>query len=148
MTEPATVPSLAAVSSSGAPPLPAVQQVQQVPPVMQAAPVASMAPRVGALEPAEFYGLLHVVVADATLKPGEKRMLVSALRKSTPVSDRWTFRWAIWILGFVVLLTVGALWSLSMSGTGNIPDGLVAIGSAAAGGLAGLLAPGRGNDQP
>jgi hypothetical protein len=147
MPESATVPSIAPTSS--APPLQTLQQVQPIPPAAQpAAAVASTAPRIGALQPAEFYGLLHVVVADASLKPSEKRMLVAALRKSTPVSDRWTFRWAIWILGFVVLLTVGALWSLSINGTSNIPDGLVAIGAAAAGGLAGLLAPGRGNDQP
>lgn len=97
------------------------------------------------VEPLEFYGLLKAVVLDTSLSPDQKKSLIDELRKSTPASDRWTFRWAIWILGLVVVLTIVALRSLS-TGQSEIPDGLVAIGSAAAGGLAGLLTPGRTQD--
>lgn len=97
-------------------------------------------------EPTEFYGLLKAVVTDPSLTPDQKKSLIDELRKSSPTSDRWTFRWAIWILGLVVLLTIISLWSLS-AGKYDIPDGLVAIGSAAAGGLAGLLTPGRGQES-
>jgi len=96
-------------------------------------------------EPTEFYGLLKAVVIDPNLSPEQKKSLIDELRKSSPTSDRWTFRWAIWILGLVVILTVIALWSLS-AGEYEIPDGLIAIGSGAAGGLAGLLTPGRNQE--
>ena len=96
-------------------------------------------------EPTEFYGLLMAVVVDPNLSPEQKKSLIDELRKSSPTSDRWTFRWAIWILGLVVLLTVIALWSLS-AGKHEIPDGLIAIGSGAAGGLGGLLTPGRNKE--
>lgn len=113
---------------------------------MRPAPGPSAATgRRGSLEPTEFYGLLKAVIGDAALSPDQKKSLIDELRKSTPASDRWTFRWAIWILGLVVLLTIAALWSLSAS-SASIPDGLVAIGSAAAGGLAGLLTPGRNGE--
>ena len=90
--------------------------------------------------------LVRIVLTDPQLTPEQKKMLVDELRKTTPTSDRWTFRWAIWILGLVVILAVIALWVLSYYGK-NIPDGLVAIGSGAAGGLAGLLTPGRSTDS-
>ena len=104
---------------------------------------ASRAMGARSAEPTEFYGLLKAVVTDPSLTPEQKKSLIDELRKSSPTSDTWTFRWAIWILGLVVLLTIISLWSLS-AGQSQIPDGLVAIGSAAAGGLAGLLTPGRG----
>lgn len=111
---------------------------------MPAAKSQAVGPR--SAEPTEFYGLLKAVVTDPSLTPGQKKSLIDELRKSSPASDRWTFRWAIWILGLVVLLTIISLWSLS-AGEYDIPDGLVAIGSAAAGGLAGLLTPGRGREN-
>lgn len=98
--------------------------------------------------PTSYLELVKIVLTDPKLEWQQKKALIDELRKGN-VSDRWTFRWAIWILGTAVLLTIGALWALS-SGECNIPDGLVAIGSAAAGGLAGLLTPGRssGRDAP
>lgn len=92
-----------------------------------------------------YYELIRIVLTDPKLEWEQKKVLIDELRKGN-VSDRWTFRWAIWILGAAVLLTIAALWALS-SGAYNIPDGLVAIGSAAAGGLAGLLTPGRSSGQ-
>lgn len=75
-----------------------------------------------------------------------KNVLINEVRKVSPASDRWTFRWAIWILGATVILAVVALWVLSYYDH-KIPEGLVAIGSGAAGGLAGLLTPGREKDN-
>lgn len=129
--------------------VPAPQQNQSSAPA-QPSSISGATPdpstKVPVLEPTEFYGLLKLVVIDPSLTPDQKKTLIDELRKSTPASDRWTFRWAIWILGLVVILTIIALWSLSTSNS-SIPEGLVAIGSAAAGGLAGLLTPGRGREQ-
>ncbi|MBK7462654.1 MAG: hypothetical protein IPJ50_07925 [Betaproteobacteria bacterium] len=90
------------------------------------------------------YDLLRDVLADPKLDYEQKQKLIDELRKASPASDRWTFRWAIWILGLVVILTIVALWALSADGH-IVPEGLVAIGSGAAGGIAGLLTPGRDN---
>ncbi|MCK4793527.1 MAG: hypothetical protein KAV87_57895 [Desulfobacteraceae bacterium] len=90
------------------------------------------------------YDLINVILTDPKLEWKQKQKLIDELRKTSPASDRWTFRWAILILGLVVLLTIVALWVLSAKGQ-IIPDGLVAIGSGAAGGIAGLLTPGRDN---
>jgi hypothetical protein len=90
--------------------------------------------------------LLRVVLTDPKLEWEQKQKLIDELRKANPAGDRWTFRSAIWILGLVVLLTIVALWVLSAAGH-KIPEGLVAIGSGAAGGLAGLLTPGRDRDN-
>jgi hypothetical protein len=93
----------------------------------------------GGTGPLSFYELLRLIVTDPCLTCDDKTKLLNEIRKSGGV-DRWTFRTAIWILGAVVLLSIGAIWALSASaGTGadKIPQGLVAIGSGAVGGLAG-----------
>ena len=70
------------------------------------------------------------------------------IRKNNPgTSDRWTYRYAILTLGGAVLLTIVALWVLATNKDLSIPQGLVSIGSAAVGGLAGLLTPGRGTES-
>ena len=91
-----------------------------------------------------FNELLRLVITDPKLSCVEKQELLNELRKSGG-ADRWTFRSAIWILGAVVLITVVAvsLLTWSLPDTAKIPDGLIAIGSGAAGALAGLLTPGR-----
>lgn len=89
-----------------------------------------------------FYALLRIVLIDPQLQPAQQQQLIHELRKNTPASDRWTCRWAI---GLVVALTIVAVWMLSHYAK-PVPDGLIAIGSGAAGSLAGLLAPGRDRD--
>ncbi len=92
--------------------------------------------------------LMRIVLADPQLKPEEKKLLIDELRKNNPgTSDRWTYRYAILTLGGAVLLTIFALWCLAAIEGVTIPDGLISIGSAAVGGLAGLLTPGRGNEN-
>jgi hypothetical protein len=56
-------------------------------------------------------------------------------------TDRWIYRIVVLALGFAVLSAMIGLIILSWKGVTTVPDGLVAIGSAAVGALAGLLAP-------
>lgn len=64
-----------------------------------------------------------------------------AATASALTTDKWTYRIVVLSLGFAVLLGMGGLIVLSWKGVTSVPDGLVAIGSAAVGALAGLLAP-------
>ncbi|MCY1074290.1 hypothetical protein [Archangium lansingense] len=85
--------------------------------------------------------LLKTILTDPGLTPEQKKSLVDEVRKNSPaLSDRWLYRWVIWFLGVTVVLAVICLALLAGLGK-EIPQGLVALGSAAAGGLAGLLAP-------
>lgn len=56
-------------------------------------------------------------------------------------ADKWIYRIVVLALGFGVLSAMVGLIVLSLKGVATMPDGLVAIGSAAVGALAGLLAP-------
>jgi len=60
---------------------------------------------------------------------------------SALTTDKWTYRIVVLSLGFAVLIGMIGLIVLSWKGVQSVPDGLVAIGSAAVGALAGLLAP-------
>lgn len=84
--------------------------------------------------------LLKVVLTDPNLDSAPEKLLITELCVNSPTSDRWTFRSAMWILGAVVIITVIALSVLTYYKF-TAPEGLVAIGSGAAGGLAGLLTP-------
>lgn len=92
---------------------------------------------------AGLYELIGSVLNDPNLSPEQKVMLIDEVRKSTPASDRWTSRYAIYSLAAIVLIALVGVITLGMSDK-YIPDGLVAIGSAAVGGLAGLLTPRKG----
>lgn len=90
--------------------------------------------------------LMRVVLEDQRLQPDDKRSLIDELRKNNPgAADRWTHRYAILTLAGAIVLTIGALWALASTQGVAIPDGLVAVGSAAVGGVAGLLSPAAGN---
>ena len=60
-------------------------------------------------------------------------------------SDVWIYRMVVGALGLAVLIAIIGAIILSMNGDGNIPDVLTALGSAAVGALAGLLAPSPSN---
>jgi len=82
------------------------------------------------------YNLMDKVLSDTNLSTDEKVKLIDELRKNNPVaSDRWAPRVAIWILGIAVITTLICITILS----GAKSEGLIAIGSAAVGGLAGLI---------
>lgn len=60
------------------------------------------------------------------------------------VTDHWIYRIVVLSLGFTILIVVGgAVWLAAKHTNGEvkIPEALTAIGSAAVGALAGLLAP-------
>lgn len=82
------------------------------------------------------YELMEKVLSDTKLTSDEKIKLIDELRKNNPASsDRWGPRVAIWILGASILTTIICITILGK----ETNDGLIAIGSAAVGGLAGLI---------
>lgn len=72
-------------------------------------------------------------------------------RRRTPIfiSDRIIYRITVSVLGLCVLSVIYVQYKLAIPpGNANeIPDGIIAIGSAAIGALAGLLAPTGGADD-
>lgn len=85
------------------------------------------------------YSLMEKVLSDTKLSNEDKINLIDELRKNNPVAtDRWAPRVAIWILGIAVITTIICI---TISGE-KTNDGLIAIGSAAVGGLAGLISQG------
>lgn len=100
--------------------------------------------------PTAYFDLLKAVVTIPNISAQDKLALLSQLKASSPTSDRLTYRTAIWILGAIALLTIGAIWHLSAVATGanKVPEGLIAIASGAVGGLAGLLSAGKSADPP
>ena len=70
---------------------------------------------------------------------------------ATPLqTDVWIYRTVVVVLGVTVLMTVAGGIYLEYFGKGDdkvsLPQGVVSIGSAAIGALAGLLAPSPGSD--
>lgn len=87
--------------------------------------------------------LIQQVTNDTSLPSDQKIKLLSNLQKlSSPLqTDRWIFRLVVAFLGLAVLLTIIGGFILSFKTAATIPEGLIALGSAAVGALAGLLAP-------
>ena len=87
--------------------------------------------------------LIQQVTSNTSLPPDQKIKLLESLQKiPTPLqTDRWIFRLVVAFLGVAVLLTIIGGFYLSIKTAATIPEGLIALGSAAVGALAGLLAP-------
>jgi len=87
--------------------------------------------------------LAQQLTDDESLPTDQKVKLLENLQKLSPPlqSDRWIFRLVVGFLGITVLLTVIGGFYLSIKTAATIPEGLIALGSAAVGALAGLLAP-------
>jgi hypothetical protein len=63
-------------------------------------------------------------------------------RRRTAVPDTFVYRVTVIVLGVsIIAVIVAQLWISLVKSSGDIPDGLIAIGSAAIGALAGILAP-------
>jgi hypothetical protein len=60
--------------------------------------------------------------------------------RTKTTSDLWIYRMVVAFLGVTVLLTVAGVIVL-LNGKNTVPDGLIALGAATVGGLAGFLAP-------
>jgi hypothetical protein len=67
------------------------------------------------------------------------------------IGDKWIYRYVVWFLGIAILGCLFFTFYLSVKHTGGpeivIPDIFLAIGSAAVGALAGLLAPSPTRDS-
>jgi hypothetical protein len=87
--------------------------------------------------------LIREVSNNPSLPSDQKVKFLGDLQKlATPLqSDRWIYRLVVACLGLTVLLTVLGGFYLSIKTAATIPEGLIALGSAAVGALAGLLAP-------
>lgn len=70
-----------------------------------------------------------------------KDAAVEANRVPVLESDPWVYRLVVGFLGTTVLGVVVGCIAYGLLKTGDLPSGLVALGSAAVGALAGLLAP-------
>jgi hypothetical protein len=91
--------------------------------------------------------IIESVRGTAAIPDAQKEDLIKKL-ESVPRpldSDPWIYRMVVFFLGFCVIATVvGGIFLTYTGGTSQnfqIPQGIVAIGSAAVGALAGLLAP-------
>lgn len=85
--------------------------------------------------------LMKMVLSDSKTTPEQKKMLIDELRKNNPgASDRWAYRWSVWILGGGVIVTIICASILAGMHV-DPPEGLLAIATGLVGALAGLLSP-------
>jgi hypothetical protein len=86
---------------------------------------------------------IREVSEDTTLSADEKVQRISRLQNiSTPLqTDPVIYRMVVGCLGLTVISTVIGGFVLTFQSGAEIPAGLIALGSAAVGALAGLLAP-------
>lgn len=81
-------------------------------------------------------------ITSSTLSPEEKTQLLADFHKLSPLlTDPTIYRLVVIFLGLAVVLTITGGFILSIQSATDIPQGLIALGSAAVGALAGLLAP-------
>ncbi|MHC6528846.1 hypothetical protein [Vibrio proteolyticus] len=86
--------------------------------------------------------LIHeILTGNYTVK--EKTSLIDEIRKARPpLSDRWLYRYGICFLGATILAVILLAFGLLLKGSPiKVPDGFVALASAAVGALAGLISP-------
>jgi hypothetical protein len=93
------------------------------------------------------------------ITPEVKKQLTKKVEEAkenlrTPLeTDKWIYRFVVAFLGFAILASLCFTFFLTLRSSNpqdlKIPDIFLAIGSAAVGALAGLLAPspGRGNNE-
>jgi hypothetical protein len=83
--------------------------------------------------------LIEVVLRSEKHTWKEKKKLIDEIRKNSPaLNDRWLYRWVVWFLGATAILSVVGLVVLLYFNK-DLPDGLIALGSASVGALAGLF---------
>lgn len=86
---------------------------------------------------------MSLISGDASISDSLKSELLDTLRPElSPLQwDPWIYRLVVAFLGLTVLSTVvGGLLISAFSGS-TVSEGIIALGSAAVGALAGLLAP-------
>ena len=92
--------------------------------------------------------LFNIISKNEGIPQETKLLLMEALHEMPSVlqTDRWIYRMVVLFLGSTVTLTVlGGIYVIIHWGGGTeaktLPEGVIALGSAAVGALAGLLAP-------
>lgn len=90
----------------------------------------------------ELIETLAPIVAKADISAEQRQAITDKLTEvTTPLqTDPWIYRLVVIFLGLTVITTMIGGVCLNLS-SDTIPSGVVAIGSAAVGALAGLLAP-------
>jgi hypothetical protein len=85
----------------------------------------------------------------ATDPRGVLTQAADSAKEETPVyfTDRWIYRLVVGFLGSTAILVVLSYAIYPIAKIVTIPEGLVAMGSAALGALAGLLAPSPGKQS-
>jgi hypothetical protein len=89
---------------------------------------------------------LSPLLARGDIPEDARNVLSSTLNELSPLHyDVWIYRAVVVVLGVIVIATVFGGIYIAVIGRGEptmkLPDAIVAIGSAAVGALAGLLAP-------
>jgi hypothetical protein len=95
-------------------------------------------------QPKTMEAALQEIAQDESISPDVKGKVLGTLQTVVPplASDVWIYRLVVMSLGSVIVLTVlGGILVVMTGQTKSLPDGIIAIGSAAVGALAGLLAP-------
>lgn len=92
---------------------------------------------------------VSLIAQQADIPPETKAKLIEAMREiSNPLqADKWIYRFVVWFMGLTVIGTILGGFIIKGVTAQDIPEGLVALGSAALGALAGLLAPSPGRKQ-
>jgi len=87
--------------------------------------------------------IITEIFSEKELSEESKTSLISQLSQiKTPLSsDPWVYRIVVISLGVSVVGTIFGGFLLAFTSGASIPEGLIALGSAAVGALAGLLAP-------
>ena len=93
--------------------------------------------------PASFFDAVIAVAASSTLDADQKRELFRQLKQMNTEDNGFVSMVAISLLGAIALLSIIVIMILAMTSSKDVPQGLIAIASAAVGGLAALLSPSR-----
>lgn len=93
--------------------------------------------------PASFFDAVIAVAATSTLNANEKRELFRQLKQMNTEDTGFVSMLAICLLGAIALVSIIVIMILAMTSSKDVPQGLIAIASAAVGGLAALLSPSR-----
>jgi hypothetical protein len=92
----------------------------------------------------QLHAAIQNIADDATIPADLRARMVAPLRAAIPPAppDAWIYRLVVISLGAVAFATVAGAIAISIATGGKgLPDGIIAIASAAVGALAGLLAP-------
>ncbi len=85
--------------------------------------------------------IIRDILNNETLEFKQKQALIKEVRKLQPaLEDRWIYRNVVWALSGAILLSIIFTSILLWNGK-NASDGLLSLGSASVGALAGLLTP-------